>query len=867
MILFLSLLLVSAVQGAVAPTTSGPSHEVQHVADDPVTLDLGRVSRADALRAIADAADLRLVFDPSLDGLAEPVTVRFEATPALDAVRAVLAGSALELFVTTAGVPTVRLARTGTVTGRVTDAETGEALQGATVFLVELERGDATDPEGRFELTSVPAGLYTLRISSIGFVAQERSVEVQSDRTARLDVALEPDIVGLGAVTVRGRPVTGYGTLTATTATKLGTSTLETPLTVNVLAGELLEDRLINRPPDAVRFISNIQVNGGYDEAYFVRGFLADQNLRNGMVYQPGLAEPITQADVENLDRVEVLKGPSSVLYGQMEPGGVINYVTKRPLDEFHASVQIDVGTLSLYRGVGDITGPLTRDGSVGYRLSAAYQSNGADRDFVEQERFMVAPALSWQISERTALDVNAEYLYRDVTTDFGFPINYGDPNGEVYLQLPRDRFLGEPDDRTETDQFVVQSFLAHDLTSDWTIEGRLQFTDYGQLNTGTNFIFPDFGVPETEVFRAFAAPYERFANTYQGQLNVTGRFATGPLDHTLFVGVEARRGTVEIRSLEGVAANLDIFDPVYGQSIQFPAEPSAFGNLDDESQTLAVGVQSLTELGEAWNLLLGGRLEDIAQDRVYVAGSREGEALDQDETAFTPQVGLVFQPWSDLSFYANYAQSFRPTLAGTQADGSLLPPVTGEQVEVGAKVGLFQNRAVGSIALFNIDRENVPVADLDAPPFSGILIPTGRQRSRGVELELRGEVTDRLELTSYYAFTDAEVVEDTEIPVGDRLPFASRHSAALWAQYRPALGVLEGLILGSGFTYFGDTEVSLPNIVTIDDYVLVDASVVYERDRWRAGVHLKNLLDELYFAGGVPQNGFTATTSVALSF
>lgn len=679
--------------------------------------------------------------------------------------------------------------------------------------------------------------------------------------------------VPLGTLTVRGRRMEGYGRSTATSALKLDIPLIKTPATVNILSGEILEDRGVNRFSDALRTVSNVQVNGGYDEAYFIRGFFADQNLRNGMVYQPSLAEPTMLADVENVERVEVLKGPSSVLYGQIEPGGVVNYVTKQPLESFFASTQIDVGTFDLFRAVADVTGPVNDSGTLLMRLNAAYQQNHKDRDFVEQKRYMIAPSLTWQISNSTSLNMNAEYISRDETTDFGFPLNYGDPNGEVYLQLPRERFLGEPDDKTETDQFVTQAFLNHELSSAWSVDLRLQYTYYDQFNEGISFIVEDFANPEREVFRTFADPYERNTSTYQGQINLTGRFATGPFDHTALLGTEYRQGTIEIRGRVGIAANLDIFDPKYGQPIQVPAEPLSFSNIDDDAETLAFYFQDLIEFGEQWNLLLGGRLDHIQQERRFVAGSREGEVVSQEETVFSPRVGLVFQPTPETSLYASYSESFRPSLNGTRADtftrqdGSLLPITESSQVEIGAKANILEEHLWGTIALFNIVKENVAVRDPDASPFSDFRIPVGEQRSRGVELELRGQPTKHIEFTSFYAYTDAEVTEDTRIPVGSRLRFTPEHSVGFWGLYRFLSGPLVGLKLGAGFNYYSETEASLPNVVTIDPYTLVDASIIYERSGWRAGLFFKNILNELYFAGGVPQDGFSVIASIGYRF
>lgn len=707
------------------------------------------------------------------------------------------------------------------------------------------------------------------RRSSTGaiLVSANEATPPSQDESAITDSNGMPMILMEG-ITVRGRRSAGYNETVSSGATKIETPIVETPVTINVLSGQLLEDRYVTSIPEIIRSVSNVQVNGGWDESYFIRGFQVERTLRNGMITQPALVNSVYRADVENLERIEVIKGPNSVLYGQIEPGGVVNYVTKRPLDERHISAQFDIGTFDLYRIVGDITGPLTDSKNLLARLNIAYQNNEAERDFVQQERYLIAPALEWRINDRTTLSANAEYLKRDNTIDLGFlPIIYGDPNGEVYLELPRDRFLGEPDDYVKTEQFVAQSILDHEFSDSWSLGLNLQYTNFKQEEVGASFIFPDFVNPLTEVYRSFADPVERDAYSYQAQANLKGEFSTGPVDHKMFVGVEYREGRVDYYSMLYDAANLNIFDPVYGQPPLSAPELSSFHNNQDDSKTIALSFQDNIGLGERWNLLLGGRYEKIDLTREYVRGPREGELKEQDDYVFTPQVGLLFQPTPETSLYANYSESFIPQFRGIQANGDLLPPSEGNQVEIGAKADLFGGRAIGSVALFEIEKTNISVPDPNEDPYSGYRVPTGLQRSRGIEFDLRGEVTDNLEIVAFYAYTDAEVVEDTVIPVGDRLPFVSEHTASIWAKYSFKENILRGLSIGAGCIYYSDTETSLPNVVTLDDYMLVDASITYERDKWRTGLHFKNILDELYFNGSVPQNGFSAMASIARTF
>ncbi|MBI4785219.1 MAG: TonB-dependent siderophore receptor [Oscillatoriophycideae cyanobacterium NC_groundwater_1537_Pr4_S-0.65um_50_18] len=745
--------------------------------------------------------------------------------------------------------------------------------------IADLANARLSLPEGEDFLVSTPAtGIALITLSTLPN-DRVRIAVTGTDAPPRVDIT--PGTSGLTVSVISGDPtaqasdgdalqivVTGeadgsdYFAPNANTATRTNTSLLDTPASVQVIPSQILEDQQILRIDDAVRNVSG--VTGSFDpfggSALTLRGFTAD-SFTAGAILRDGfrLYDNLGVQETANLERIEVLRGLPSVLYGQSAPGGMINLVTKQPLSEPFYEAQLQVGNLGLVRPSFDLSGPLTTDASLRYRLNAAYQHEDGFRDFdTDVERFFVAPVLSWDIDDRTTLSFNLEYLNDQSPFDLGL-VAIGDGVADV----PRDRITSEPDDIRETESVLLGYNLEHEISDDWTLQNAFRYIhqDYNVE------VFLPFTVDANGVITRYPAIRHYVSDDYSLQTSIVGEFSTGDLEHTLLAGVDLNWNRFDEQFTKvalGSPSLLNIFDPVYG----LVARP----NFDD----VAPQVPFDTEYDR-----IGVYLQDqIELGRFNVVGSLRYDSIDFRNTAentqradeaWSPRVGLVYGISDEVSLYASYSRSFTPNLA-QGVDGDFLEPETATGFEIGAKAELLNGNLFATLAYFDITKQNVATV---IDPLTGASASTGEQRSQGIELDVSGEILPGWNVIGFYAYTDARVTEDNVISVGNRLFNSPYNSAGLWTTYEIQRGNLQGLGFGIGVNYVGDRAGDLDNSFKVGDYLITNAALFYQRDRWRFGLNINNLFDVNYIRsvsnsrrnGIVPGEPFTIVGSVSVEF
>lgn len=657
-------------------------------------------------------------------------------------------------------------------------------------------------------------------------------------------------------------------------ATRTETSILDVPQTVQVIPSEVIESQQSVRLSEVIRNLSGA-VSGGQDlgrgETFSLRGFQNVPVLRNGF-RQFGSGEIST--DTANIEQVEVLRGPSSILFGDIRPGGAINITTKRPTKDPFYNVQFQAGSQGLLRPSIDISGPLSADERVRYRLNAVYQSGGDFQDAdTEISRVFVAPVLTYEISDRTDLTLELEYLNDRRAPFFGIPAL-----GEGIADIPFNQISNEPDDLSEEEYLNIGYDLEHRFNEQWRVRNGFRYTNQTAF---LNVAFPFDLDEETGILTRFWATQPQDSQSYTFQTSLLGEFETGPVEHELLVGLDLNRDrgnfNTKIRLDPETPLLLDIFNPVYGQANRPDSDtlPLIIDQLS-ETNRLGVFVQDQVNLSDSLILLAGLRFDRIDQTITTNPNDFDptsGE-VSQTESAFTPRVGLIYKPVENISLYASYSQVFGPSEAETTtADGDLLGFESGSGFEVGVKTELLDGNLAAGLNYFNITRRNVATDDPENPFF---FIATGEQRSQGVELDVTGEILPGWNVLASYAYIDAEISEDETFEVGNGLPSAPQNSANLWTTYQVQSGPVEGLNFGVGFNFVGEREGDLANSFTLDDYFLVNAAVGYERDNWRAALNFRNLFDVGYIAdtsspvrirGNDPGEPFTMIGTVSVTF
>ncbi|MEH1836733.1 MAG: TonB-dependent siderophore receptor [Nostoc sp.] len=618
----------------------------------------------------------------------------------------------------------------------------------------------------------------------------------------------------------------GYNVPDASTATRTDTPVRDIPQSIQVVPQQVLKDQQVIQASEALRNVSGVQQSipsgGSAEDIFSIRGFEQSVNLRDGF-------RDTDQKLVEtaNLERIEVLKGPASVLYGNVDPGGAINFVTKQPLRDPFYSLGVQAGSFGLVRPTVDLSGPLNPERTLLYRLNAVYQHGGYFRDLDQEiERYFVSPVLSWKIDDRTNLTLEFEHLDEKRPLDDGL-IAFG----RGVANIPFDRVLNERDDNFSRTQDTVGYRLEHDLSEDLKLRSRFRFTvsdsryrsaSAGSLNEQTG-----------ELSRNWADIPVNFKN-YLLQNDLVGKFSTGSVKHTLLFGVDLERTTNNIDYHVAPAPSINIFNPVYG-TVPRPNRdqlPVVYA-INNQTNFLGIFLQDQVALTDNLKLLLGGRFDLVDQK----------STSDQQDDAFTPRVGIVYQPIQPISLYASFSKSFQPN-SGTRVDGSLLPPERGTQYEAGIKGEFLNNRLTTTLAAYEITKSNVATTD---PNNTNFVIPVGEQRSRGIELDIAGEILPGWNIIASYANTDAKVTKSNNGQQGNQLYNVPYNAASLWTTYELQTGNWKGLGFGLGLFYAGDRQGDLANDFKVDSYLRTDASIFYRRNNLRLGLNFKNLFNVDY--------------------
>ena len=758
-------------------------------------------------------------------------------------------------------------------------------IEGNTV-LAEVQNAVLALPEGPGFQTANPApgiasvsvmqiDTTTVRVSVVGTETAPTAIVRVSEPIAVEPAALdttdeseegEEEIVATGDLTPN------YRVPNASTATGTDTPILETPFSVQVVPKEVIRDQQATRIEEVLRNVSGVNTTGsdaGRQANFNIRGFGGNFGartplLRDGFrVYGSFQSIP----EVGNLEQVEVLKGPSSILYGAIEPGGIINLVSKKPLAKPFYELELQAGSRDLVRPRIDFNGPLTEDGTVLGRLSALYKHEDNFRGFdTASDRIAISPALTWKIGDRTKVDFSLEYIHDHGPADFGIT-----QFRRGVAPIPIDRPLNNPDDTITTDYLSLGYRFEHQLNDNWTIRNAFRYIRYAY---DYSVLALPFIVDGANVTR-FYADQDGQSNSYSLYTSVVGKFTTGSVKHTLTAGIDLNHSTDRITTLFDInnPSSINIFNPNYDLVPKPPrSELPLFGDTNVISDRLGIYLQDQINLLDNLTLVAGIRYDAITQTTTNVETDfTDAGRSTQSDNAFTPRIGLLYKPISEVTLFGNYAQSFNPSTATNR--GIPLKPERGEGFEFGVKTELLNQRLLATLTYFNITKNNVGVAD-PANPLNSISI--GQQKSQGIEFDIAGEILPGWKIVGSYAYTDAQVSEDKLNPsnVGNQFSSVPRHSINLWTTYEIQKGVLQGLGFGVGFNYVGDRFGDLANTFKLGDYLIGNAAIFYNRDRYRFALNFKNISNAYYIESSTGNDGgiepgapFTVIGSFSVKF
>jgi len=649
-------------------------------------------------------------------------------------------------------------------------------------------------------------------------------------------------------------PVGGYVATRSATGSKTDTPLIETPRSISVIAAEQIEaqgttgvggiNEVLRYTPGVVAEPRGLTPDRSH---VVIRGFNADDAIyRDGMKGhgRDFVSFGVSTIDVYGAERVEVLRGPASVLYGAGRPGGLVNIVTKRPTEHAFGEVEGFGGSFGQHGGKFDLGGPIDAEGKLLFRLTGLAREGETQVDFVDTGRIYFAPALTWRPNADTSLTLLAQYQWDDTFGSNFIPSSgsvLANPNG----QIPNTRYLGEPGfDRSKTDYFAAGYLLDHQMREGLKLNHKLR---YEHLEFDMKALFASSGLRADNRTANRLSFVERDDTHFLvADTNAELKFALGPTENTAVLGVDHKFAVVRRFFTGGAGPAIDVFNPVYGQPVN-DVTSALRGDSNEDLYQTGLYVQNQSKIFDRVVLTLGGRHDWASAE---LENRVTGATTDTEDTAFTFQGGLAYLFGNGLAPYFSYIESFVQQ-SGADFTGSAFRPTTGTQYEVGVKYAPPGVNALLTVAGFELTRQNVLTTD---PAHVGFSVQTGEVRARGVEVEAKATLFADLNLTLAYTYLDAEVTRSNGADLG-KVPFqVPEHTASAWADYTFSDGPLDGFGFGAGVRYVGSSFGNATNTFKVPSFTLLDAAVHYDLRSGplkgvRLAVNASNLADESYIA------------------
>ena len=702
------------------------------------------------------------------------------------------------------------------------------------------------------------SAILMLVIASLGRARAEEPLEGQSP------------VVEITATTVEP-----YVAPTATTGSRTDTPLMETPMSVQVIPGQVLQDQKATTLDEAISNVSGARSSSiGWTENIYVRGFSTSTYLRDGF----RIADPSGLGgllNLSNVDSIEVLKGPGSILYGQLEPGGIVNLITKQPQAQPFFSFEQDIGSWNHYITNIDATGPLDENRTLAYRVNFSYDTSNFWIDNIKNTRTFIAPTIQWKVDPRTQITLEASYshdtstLYQqsvvpyDTTTH---QFQWGNPsaNPAPYYFNPDTTFVGLN--------------WSHQINEEWTIKQLIGYNHVGfstPLNLSTAF-GPLTLVGDTWVVGLGTALLSGQTTSAGTVVDLVGHFQTGGVRHTLLIGVDYYQLNATYNSRysnpSGPFVDVPLFSSVAPSTAGIPLDSDTFFYTDTTTTSWGAYIQDQIKFPYNIDFLVGLRYQNVGSSGYSITGVNFGgsgvpvDNAPSSNSAVTPRIGILGRPKEWLSLYASYTKNFGASNAalGTDWQGKPLPPEGATQYEVGAKTELFGGSAYFSVALFDLTKTNVAANDLAHPNGAGGFYPTaiGEIESKGIELTLQGEILRGWNILAAYSHNPVTVkVGTVTYPQGSAMPFVPENMGRLFTTYSFLKGPLIGWKIGGGLTWqsaspgvFVDPTTGATDTTTIRSpgYTIADVMASYAFRAWRqqasVQVNVKNVFDRSYY-------------------
>jgi len=788
------------------------------------------------------------------------------------------------------------IAQSGSIKGTVKN-EKGDTLSGASVFIKGRKIGAVTGAAGQYELVNLAAGSYAVQASAIGYEPAIQKINITAGQTQSLNFTLKEALYELQQVEITGRRETGYKNTGSFIGTKTATPLKDVPQAVSYVTKELMQDQAAARVGDVVKNFSGVnQFTSNNDIS--IRGFRVYAG--NGTMLVNGLRANSSfwkQPPANYLERVEVIKGPVSALFGNASPGGTINRVTKKPLDQNKKSISFITGSFNTFRALADATGPMNDSKTLLYRLNIAYENSQSFRDLQFEKNIVIAPSISFLPTDNTRLNFDLVYNKSNSRVDRGQSVFTDD-----LYSTPISLSLNAVNDHLNEEMYNITTSLTHNFNSNTSFNIAWIRTSYTEdlFEHRSNSTYAKDMQGNNVPFLVERAVYDRNSREFSDNMSayLTHSMNTGPLEHKIVAGYDYAQDKLPIGAAQltasgylkkdGTATSYKTSDSSKFVTYSFktningrdttlvlpkPNVPSYdlarnVHNMEDVSKYVyrqdsntatiphynylhGVYVQDQITFGRL-QVLLGLRYEWFT-DKVNYTKPGENKVT---QTALLPRAGLVFTINRNINAYALYAQGYNPQDAAVQSNpaaGGPFNPLESNIVEAGFKSDWFNKLLSVTTSVYQIQQKNALYASptVDMPDRQ---IQVGKEVSKGFELEVVGQVADNWNVVLNYAYNDATLTDagdaDKDL-IGKQKPNAPKNQGNIWTKYTFKSRALKGLGIGVGGNFVTERNVSLNKTQTIPGYQLFNAALYYKVDKFQIQFNLNNVFDKTYWVGG----------------
>jgi iron complex outermembrane recepter protein len=800
------------------------------------------------------------------------------------------------LFILITGLQTVLLAQQqGALQGKVTTAD-GQPADGITVALTNTKKTIATNKQGEYKLTGVKPGSYTIRVTAVGLKPVDKTITINEGEIIVTDFVLTENHAELQEVVIAAGRHKRLSDGSETVA-KMPLGRLENPQVYTTLSKDLIEEQittdfgnLIKNTPGVFKIQGNRGINSDGASYYAIRGFRTEVSMIDGMPSQTN-----GEMDPANVERVEVLKGPSATLFGNVVTslGGAINIVTKKPIDTFGGSISYTAGSYNLNRVTADVYGPANKEGNVLFRLNAAYQNQQSFQDAGFRKSLFIAPAVEFRASEKLKINLNAEFYNAEFTSPSTIFLSrtrqfFGRTPDELNFNWKRSYTTNDITMKTPTTN--IRAVATYKINNDWTSQTIVS----SNTRKSDGYYQYQFirGTTTDDTLERNVSLQNTINSALDIQQNFTGSFMTAGIKHRVLVGLDYARFRANNDNSPYIIDNINgayYDDRNYSKISRYIIDQRLAASTltpvrnHTTSEIYSAYASDVLNITDKLTAMMSLRIDgfDSKGTRNHLADTMVAYTS-YHQTSLSPKLGLVYQVIKNkVSIFGNYMNGFlnvAPVAQPTDEISGVFKPQQANQLEGGVKIDLFNNKLNITASYYDIKVTNITRADtlkstVPGRPYN-ITVQDGTQLSKGFELEVVGSPVEGLTVLAGYSYNDSKFTK-AAAATNDRRPPAAgpRNLANTWVSYTLLRGKLKGLGFGAGGNYVDEhmtSNTTTTGIFTLPSYTLLNGTIFYEARRYRLGVKIDNATNELYFTGQgtlTPQMPRSISANVTIKF